>query len=182
MADLSKRKRDKCGKLLPSDGTEEIPLEKKCTRCRIVKTLDDFPPDSRRIDGRMSRCRACCAETAAAHRRDDLEGARAYDRSERRRSRRNERLRERRASDPEYAARIDAIREIRRQLARSGITTDALYERDGGLCHICERAVRREDAEPDHVIPLSRGGSNDATNVKLAHVSCNRRKSDKIAP
>jgi 5-methylcytosine-specific restriction endonuclease McrA len=51
-----------------------------------------------------------------------------------------------------------------------------VYERDGGVCGICEEAVEFTGFEVDHVIPLARGGEHSYRNVQTAHPTCNRRK------
>lgn len=52
----------------------------------------------------------------------------------------------------------------------------AIFERDGWRCHICGRKVSVKDASIDHLVPISRGGSDTADNVSLAHVNCNKRR------
>jgi len=52
----------------------------------------------------------------------------------------------------------------------------AILERDGSVCHICGREVASADMSFDHVIPLARGGSHTADNIKVAHMLCNVRK------
>ncbi len=55
---------------------------KVCTGCGQLCKLEEFPPDSSRVDGRRSRCHACCAKAAktsmaelrAARRAPRLEG------------------------------------------------------------------------------------------------------------
>ena len=63
----------------------------------------------------------------------------------------------------------------------------ALYERDDWVCHLCSSPVDRsahfnDDLAPslDHLVPRSKGGSNDPENLKTAHRGCNsaRRDSD----
>lgn len=62
----------------------------------------------------------------------------------------------------------------------------AVYDRDAWTCWLCE-----EDVDPalvgslspwrpslDHVTPRSRGGSNDPSNLRLAHQWCNSVRSD----
>lgn len=53
----------------------------------------------------------------------------------------------------------------------------AVYARDDYTCQYC--GERGKKLECDHVIPLSRGGSNDMSNLKTACFRCNRSKRDK---
>jgi hypothetical protein len=52
-----------------------------------------------------------------------------------------------------------------------------VWRRDEGRCVDCGS---RERLEFDHIIPLSRGGSNTARNVELRCEVCNRKKGAKI--
>lgn len=67
-----------------------------------------------------------------------------------------------------------------RTATASGITLDSLFQRDGGMCHICGLAVARPDAEQDHVLAIANGGGSTPDNVRLSHMTCNRRKSDRL--
>lgn len=53
-----------------------------------------------------------------------------------------------------------------------------LYEEQSGLCAYCGIRLYGE-YDIDHVVPLSRGGSNWPDNLLLACPSCNRRKNTK---
>jgi len=50
-----------------------------------------------------------------------------------------------------------------------------VWRRDKGQCSDCGS---KENIEYDHVIPVSKGGSNTARNVQLLCQKCNRKKSD----
>lgn len=52
-----------------------------------------------------------------------------------------------------------------------------VWRRDGGKCAQCGS---RESLEYDHIIPVSKGGSNTARNVELLCEKCNRSKRDLI--
>ena len=52
-----------------------------------------------------------------------------------------------------------------------------VWRRDGGKCSKCGS---RENLEFDHIVPVSKGGSNTARNIELLCEKCNRTKSDKI--
>ena len=53
-----------------------------------------------------------------------------------------------------------------------------VWRREGGKCARCGS---REDLEYDHIVPVSKGGSNTARNVELLCQRCNREKSSNIA-
>lgn len=62
-----------------------------------------------------------------------------------------------------------------------------LAERDGFDCAICTEPVdfslkRPERLSPsiDHIIPVSRGGTNTPENLQLAHLTCNIRKRNRM--
>jgi hypothetical protein len=52
-----------------------------------------------------------------------------------------------------------------------------VWNRDGGRCVRCGS---REMLEFDHIVPISKGGSNTARNIELLCQNCNRSKSAKI--
>lgn len=52
-----------------------------------------------------------------------------------------------------------------------------VWRRDQGRCAGCGS---REKLEYDHIVPVSRGGSNTARNVELLCEACNRSKGDRI--
>jgi len=52
-----------------------------------------------------------------------------------------------------------------------------VWRRDEGKCVRCGG---RENLEYDHIIPISKGGSNTARNIELLCEKCNRAKSEKI--
>jgi 5-methylcytosine-specific restriction endonuclease McrA len=53
--------------------------------------------------------------------------------------------------------------------------------RDRWTCHWCGTGQGTGDPwEVDHYIPLSRGGTNHVSNLRLAHRSCNRAKGSQV--
>lgn len=81
------------------------------------------------------------------------------------------------------------LERLKRQMEAGGATGEArreripedvrtfVWRRDGGQCVRCGRT---ENLEFDHIIPVSKGGSNTAKNVQLLCAECNRKKSDHI--
>jgi hypothetical protein len=52
-----------------------------------------------------------------------------------------------------------------------------VWRRDGGKCARC---ASRENLEYDHIVPVSKGGSNTARNIELLCEKCNRSKGGNI--
>lgn len=83
-------------------------------------------------------------------------------------------------------ARQRAKQEARRALKKGSGGSYAvadiqqMYEDQGGLCAYCECSLDGR-YHIEHMIPLSRGGSNDALNIALTCPECNVRKGDKTA-
>jgi len=74
---------------------------------------------------------------------------------------------------------VHVPRRFRRQ-----VTNTFLFARDGYRCQYCHRPQaelrHRECLTRDHLIPLSRGGDNEWTNVVTACSSCNTRKGNSL--
>jgi len=74
---------------------------------------------------------------------------------------------------------IHVPRRFRRQ-----VTNTFLFARDGYRCQYCHRPPSelrtRECLTRDHIVPMSRGGDNDWTNVVTACSTCNTRKGNRL--
>ncbi|HET7585834.1 MAG TPA: HNH endonuclease [Gemmatimonadaceae bacterium] len=74
---------------------------------------------------------------------------------------------------------IHVPRRFRRQ-----VTNTFLFARDRYRCQYCGRMGAelrgRESLTRDHLVPLSRGGTNDWTNVVTACSACNTRKGNRM--
>src|SRR5215467_3571510 len=55
----------------------------------------------------------------------------------------------------------------------------AVLVRDGGRCRRCRRAIQ---LEMDHIVPVSKGGKTEQSNLQTLCRRCNRAKSRKLAP
>lgn len=71
----------------------------------------------------------------------------------------------------------------RRRRAQLAITVrrDEVIARDGYVCGICGGGVAPDQMSIDHIVPISRGGTDDLDNLQAAHRSCNSRKGAKRA-
>jgi len=64
-----------------------------------------------------------------------------------------------------------------------------IHERDGWVCQLCRKKVRRRAKVPhplapviDHILPLAQGGDDVPSNVQCAHFLCNSLKGDRTGP
>ena len=67
------------------------------------------------------------------------------------------------------------------------LSADALIQRDGNLCRLCNTEIdlsltrnSRFGATIDHIVPLSKGGSDDIENMQLTHWICNIKKGNRV--
>lgn len=69
-----------------------------------------------------------------------------------------------------------------RKLANGGSHTpeqiEELYAKQHQRCAGCNKSIRKH-YEIDHIIPITRGGSNDISNIQLLCMPCNRTKHNK---
>lgn len=53
----------------------------------------------------------------------------------------------------------------------------AIFERFGGLCHLCEQKIQvGQPWDAEHVIPLAMGGEDGGDNLRPAHKACHSTK------
>lgn len=52
------------------------------------------------------------------------------------------------------------------------------YERQGGVCPLCNKHFEIEEMEGDHITPWSQGGATTSANCQMLCRDCNRRKGD----
>ena len=73
----------------------------------------------------------------------------------------------------------------RRELCKGGIRKhlETLIREQDGLCGICDQPLPAElspDIHVDHIIPVSKGGTDIYSNFQAAHASCNFSKGNRI--
>ena len=180
---------------------------KKCYKCGEVKARSDFYKCKSRKDGLQSKCKACSsdcnAKWFARNRERDL--ARQAEWRSGNRERERARQAKYRAENPEYQAKyrsenrekensriarwnkanpekrraLDQRRRARNANAQGTHTAEQLkarFDYHGNKCVYCNSTG---NLHADHMIPLSRGGTNFASNMVPACGSCNRSKGAK---
>ena len=87
------------------------------------------------------------------------------------------------AGEPAKICGLPASSHITRKPISSPARVSQLRDRDGWACRLCGRGFGEPPAWPhpmcvtiDHIIPVWRGGSDDLSNLQLAHRLCNMKK------
>jgi 5-methylcytosine-specific restriction endonuclease McrA len=84
---------------------------------------------------------------------------------------------------------VKLCRPCKRDYNKYKMSARELAKRDGTDCGICgspvDMTLARSDGldcpSVDHIMPRSRGGSHDPSNLQLAHLRCNMAKSDRVS-
>jgi 5-methylcytosine-specific restriction endonuclease McrA len=165
---------------------EERTGERTCCRCGVTKKLtEDFHKDSNSRLGRSNACKDCLRPEKAASRaawrelNPDVARERVRMLYEADPAAWNAKRRAR--YDPEKQRVQQAADRARRARAEGCFTgEDWLWLRDlcGGRCAACGAGG---PLEPDHVVPISWGGSNWPSNLQPLCRSCNASKGDRHA-
>jgi 5-methylcytosine-specific restriction endonuclease McrA len=66
-----------------------------------------------------------------------------------------------------------------RKYERKGNLRIRIFVRDAFRCQYCGQVMEARDLTLDHIIPRSRGGTNDALNLCTACIPCNNRKGNR---
>jgi 5-methylcytosine-specific restriction endonuclease McrA len=72
------------------------------------------------------------------------------------------------------------LRRIGRRISRSVMLR--VVRRDNNQCQTCGKILKDNEIELDHAIPVSKGGSSEEHNVRVACLDCNRTKSNSYKP
>lgn len=105
---------------------------------------------------------------------------RAYQQTHKERE--NERGRARRQANPWLHRIAKANKSATKVSAEGRFTVDefkALCDAKGWVCSYCGKQLTEQTVSPDHIIPLTRGGSNYIANINPSCRFCNRTKQNK---
>jgi 5-methylcytosine-specific restriction protein A len=84
-----------------------------------------------------------------------------------------------RESIPGYRASERARRRTRISRAGGSFTSEQWYFLKKKYSFRCLCCLKKKSLEPDHVIPVAKGGTSDITNIQPLCGLCNKRKRDK---
>jgi len=174
---------------------------KRCSKCsnEFPATAEFFSRNKQHKDGLQYHCKTCCAITSRSWRLQHPDRARElvrawyrehkeyvsktsrhWHKQQPEKTKTAQRKYER--NNPEKRA-VYRLRHAARKRSAAGSHTDMditiLYINQNGKCIYCG-CVLGKKYHVDHVVPLSRGGSNDFDNLALACPHCNSSKGAKL--
>ena len=181
---------------------------RKCNKCNTLKSIDEFPKDNHKKGGYRYYCRECQKkyyktyynknkekqkERVKEYYWNNLEKIKSYCQKNRKkrsiyanqyRKKNKEKLNlyrnQWRKENPEKRKMNDKNRRGLQNNAEGKITSTILKylkRRAMGKCEYCGKI--ETNLEIDHIIPLSKGGTNKLNNLALVCKSCNSSKKDK---
>lgn len=161
--------------------------EEACRDCKTAKT--QYERGLRNKDTELARKKE--AERRELHREEYREYSRVWKQANRDRVR--ELNRESSKRHPETSRKSVRSRRARKlSVESSPYTTQEVLDRYGTVCHACSKEIdlsapRHTRAlgweyglHLDHLIPLSKGGSDTIENIRPAHAICNFKKGSTI--
>ena len=161
----------------PENGKSKNGAHYYCHKCMADKSRQGYESDPQAWNERSRadyhRNRDSRLETVHQYRQENLEEIREYDRK---------RNKERYQADPGARAVYSHARRARERNAEGSYTADEWRKLCKKYRHTCLRCGRVEpdiQLTPDHVVPLSKGGSNDIGNIQPLCLQCNLIKATK---
>lgn len=153
---------------------EAIEKVRRCVDCGQEKPRSGFSAENWKGWQREPACIPCIERRLA--RLEQWQAEKRTEQAERLRLA-NERWERIQAEREAYLARVPAIVRRRRgaQYAIEKLRSRVIA-RDGYICGICGDLVCPTELSVDHIIPIARGGTDDLTNLQVAHRVCNSRK------
>lgn len=88
-------------------------------------------------------------------------------------------------ANPDRAAATSRRWRARKLAAYSeAYTRSEVWSKSRGICGICDASIEVSDGvwHIDHIVPLSRGGSDTLANTQAAHAYCNLSKGNRVRP
>ena len=178
---------------------------KICADCKQEKPDEQFGSDKSRHDGRSVRCKPCNVKRSTGWAKNNKERRKAI--SEKYRIANAEKCKASvKKSQEKNQARIskwveenkEKIKEYKKKwrennkeyhrsskAKRRGAAgkytredIERLYALQFGKCACCRSAMKK-DFHRDHITPIARGGTNEASNIQLLCPECNRKKGAK---
>ena len=153
--------------------------DKTCSKCRAVKSLDQFYADRHGKDGKMSYCKSCRGQQTAAWQKNNPEKARKIKERHKENNPKAYSLyyKKHREKNPGKAALDHANRRANMEKATVVLTPED-KEKIKQLYWLAKdlEIISGQKYNVDHIIPISRGGKHHWSNLQILPKDINLKK------
>jgi hypothetical protein len=111
---------------------------KQCTKCKVEKSLDSFPPNKRTKDQKCSWCRSCHSEKTRLYRLNNIDKVKESNRLSAQRPDQKEKARAREERNKEQRQLQSRYRTIQRKYGLTKKEYEALEAQQDYKCKICK--------------------------------------------
>jgi 5-methylcytosine-specific restriction endonuclease McrA len=167
---------------------------KTCSKCKQIKTFDEFTNHKSHADGKTSQCRTCIAKTKRQKYKNDLQKSKIANKANyvKHKEKRLVYAKTHRKPYDKQAA------ELGRKWRSENKELMAFYQRarrakikNNSIYYVSSKELKKLKNSPcfycgnndlieiDHIIPIARGGSHGIGNLISACRGCNRSRQDK---
>lgn len=159
-----------------STGVADVLMQSRtCSKCGEHKPASGFRRDKNRKSSLYPTCKACLSRYYFRNRERILKQCSEY------RALNAQKLA---AKSREYASRRFFYKRAERLISPGGGVSASdkcaeisrLWKKQRGVCALSGRRLNRDNAEIDHIIPKTRGGSCHIDNLRWVHRDVNRAK------
>lgn len=166
-----------------------------CKKCREDLPISMFYKDKSKPSGFKPRCKSCDKLSVNIERRRKYEAE--YWSDPGRKEKKREQVRKSMLKNKDHNKEVrskylktDAGLNTQRKsdqvvrCKKAGVYIEhvdplTIYKDQDGVCYICNGKFTFKNMEMDHVIPISKGGKHEKSNIKLCCGTCNRKKGSK---
>ncbi len=75
---------------------------------------------------------------------------------------------------------VAARRASRAAVHIEDVDRSIVWDRDSGICHVCNQAADPADWHLDHIMPIAKGGEHSYANTAVSHPRCNLSKGARL--
>jgi 5-methylcytosine-specific restriction endonuclease McrA len=157
----------------------------KCSKCGVERPLTDFVKDklrmAQRTQGHHPSCKACRSQYYQQNRERILAQYKEY---------RTANVEALKLERHKYISRRFFYKRASNMMTRGNYERTSLPEKTAeisrlwkkqrGICPVTGRRLNRENAQIDHILPITRGGTHDIANLRWVHKDINYAKRDLI--